>query len=136
MHLIIKLHPRGVQEPADIYNLLDINREHSIEIIKEGDDTFELLKRADVLITVSSTIVLEALMMDKECVVGSYLAGESRLEYGKYDAIHSIESEEEIYDVMKKAILSKKSYENKHRLLEDELYRLDGKAGQRAASFI
>ena len=64
--------------------------------MKEGDETFEILKRSDILITVSSTVILEALMMNKECVVVNYLAGESRLEYAKYDAIHSIESEHEM----------------------------------------
>jgi hypothetical protein len=33
-------------------------------------------------------------------------------------------------------MLSKKSYQNKKTLLEDELYRLDGKAGKRSARFI
>ena len=136
LHLIIKLHPRAPHEPSDIYNIINVDNKSSLEIVKEGDDTFEILKRSDALITVSSTIILEALMMDKECVVANYLAGESRLEYGHYDAINSIESEDEIYDVIKNSILSKKSYKNKKCLLDDELYKLDGKASQRTARFI
>ena len=136
LHLIIKLHPRAPHEPADIYGIVNAKDTSLLEIVKQGDETFTILQRSDVFITVSSTMILEALMMDKECIIASYLAGESRLEYGKYDAIHSIESEEEIYDVIKKSMLTKKSYENKKCLLEDELYRLDGKAGERAARVI
>ena len=135
-HLIVKLHPRGQAEPLDIYKALDADSTSCFEVVKEGDDTIEILKRSDVLITVSSTVILEALMMDKECVIGNYLAGESRLEYGLYDAVHTVENEEELFSIMKKAILSKKNYESKQRLLEDELYKLDGQAGKRAVRFI
>ena len=136
VHLIIKLHPRGPQEPEDIYEILNIKENPDLEIIKEGDDTFEILKRSDVLITVSSTIVLEALMMDKECIIATYLAGEFRLEYEKYDAVYSIQNEDEIYHKIKNTVSTKKSYANKQQLLEDELYLIDGQAGLRAAIII
>ena len=76
-----------------IYNILKVKNNSFLEIIKEGDETFEILKRSDVLITVSSTVILEALMMNKECVVANYLAGESCLDYDRYNAIYSIKSE-------------------------------------------
>lgn len=136
LHLIVKLHPRTNLEPSDIYAILKIKNNSFLEIIKEGDETFAILKRSDVLITVSSTVILEALMMNKECVVANYLAGESRLDYDRYNAIYAIESENEIYNVLKNSMLYKKSYQNKKTVLEDELYRLDGKAGERAARFI
>jgi len=136
IHFIIKLHPRSPLEPDDIYNVIKSEDKSSVEIIKQGDDTFEILKKSYALITDFSTVALEALIMGKECVAASYLAGDNRFEYNEYDAIYVVENESEIYDVMKKSMLTKKSYENKKRLLEDELYRLDGKAGERAASFI
>ena len=135
-HLIVKLHPRANIAPSDIYTILKVKNNSFLEIIKEGDETFEILKKSDVLITVFSTVILEALMMNKECVVTNYLAGESRLDYDQYNAIYSIKSENEIYNVLKNSMLSKKSYQNKKTLLEDELYRLDGKAGERSARFI
>jgi hypothetical protein len=75
-------------------------------------------------------------MMDKECIAANYLAGKRRFDYDSYNAFYSIENEEEIYNVLKESILLKKSYENKKRLLEDELYKLDGKAGVRTAEII
>ena len=135
-HLIIKLHPRGTTHPSHIKSVLKLKSSDHIEIIKEGDDTFSLLSRAYLLITVSSTSALEALLMDKECILVNYLAGEAKLEYSKYDAVYSIENENEIYYKLKMAALTKKSYNNKKRLLEDELHLLDGKAAYRAANII
>ena len=135
-YLIIKLHPRIPQGPDDVYKVIGDEAKEFTKVIKEGDETFELLKKADVFITVFSTIILDALLMDKECIVANYLAGESRLEYGQYDAINCIESEDEIEDVIKKTMAFRKNYGNKEHLLEDELYKLDGKAGLRAAQAI
>jgi CDP-glycerol glycerophosphotransferase (TagB/SpsB family) len=108
----------------------------SLQIIKEGDDTLDILKRCHALVTVSSTVILDALMMDRECVLATYLAGESRMDYDAYDAIYSIEGEGQIDEMIQRSMIDKRSYRNKRRLLEDELYLLDGKAGERAAKAI
>lgn len=136
IYIIIKLHPRSSEQPLDIYRIINSEDPSIFEIIKVGDDTLELLQRAYALITISSTVVLDALLLDKECIVADYLAGESRLDYGKYDAVHTIEKEEQVLDRMKDSLFVKKSYQNKQRLLEDELYKLDGQAGMRAARII
>jgi CDP-glycerol glycerophosphotransferase (TagB/SpsB family) len=135
-YLVVKLHPRLPQGVKEVCRVLNTKETSTVEIIKGGDETFDLLKRADAFITVSSTMILDALLMDKECIVANYLAGESRLEYGKYDAVHLIENEKDIEAVLKSSLTIKKSYENKRALLEDELYKLDGRAGWRAAKVI
>lgn len=134
--LIIKLHPRSTTTPQEIYEIINVADKSAIEVIKEGDDTFDILKRSDVLITVSSTVILEALMMNKECVTVNYLAGESILDYQEYDAVYSIDSENQIFDVIKATIESPKNQHNKKKLLEDEVFKLDGQAGHRAAAII
>jgi hypothetical protein len=137
IHLIIKLHPRAPIEPSDVHRFIsDVQRPASLEIIKEGDDTFDILMRSYALVTVSSTMVLEALMMNKECVVAEYLAGTSCLEYESYDAVHVIKNELDIKEIFKNSLTSKKPVENKKKLLNDELYLLDGMASQRAAQAI
>lgn len=136
IYMIVKLHPRAPTEPSDIYDIVGSRNTSYFEVIKKGDDTFELLKKADALITVSSTVVLEALMLNKECIIGDYLAGESRLGYDVYNAVHSIDREDAVYDALSNALYHKKKYENKKRLLEEELYKLDGQAGKRAAELI
>jgi hypothetical protein len=136
VYLIIKLHPRSSLEPADIYKTIADHNTSLVEIVKEGDDTFSILKQSDVLITVSSTVILEALMMNKECVIVNYLAGESRLDYNEYDAVCTIDSDKDIFDVIKNTSLYRKQRSNKEKLLEDELFKLDGHSGYRSAEII
>jgi CDP-Glycerol:Poly(glycerophosphate) glycerophosphotransferase len=133
IHLIIKLHPRSPIDPEDVYNHIQSAQKKSVEIIKEGDDTFEILKKSYAIITDFSTVALEALIMGKECVVAGYLAGDNRFEYDEYDAMYCIEHESEICDKIKASILQKKKSSNKRKLLEDELFKLDGNSGARAA---
>lgn len=136
VQLIIKLHPRTPNSSGDLYDLLEIHDTEMVEIVKEGYDTYEILKKVDAVITIASTIVLEALIMNKECIVINYLAGRLKLGYDGYDAIHSVDSAEQLYSVIERAKYYKTSEENKRRLLEDELYLLDGRAGERAARSI
>jgi len=135
-YLIIKMHPRTPETPDNIYNIINEKDNSFFEVIKQSDDTFEILKDIYALITVSSTMIIEALMMSKEGIVVDYLAGEQKLDYNKYDAVYSIESRDQIYDVIKDALTSKKPYENKKHLLEDELYKLDGRSAKRTAKAI
>ena len=60
----------------------------------------------------------------------------NHLRKNKYDAVFSIESEDEVFPVIKMSSISKKDIKNKNRLLADELYRLDGKSSKRAAEEI
>ncbi len=136
LSLIIKLHPRTPNSLEELYDLLEIHSVATVKIIKEGYDTYEILKKVDVVITIASTIVLEALIMNKECIVINYLSGRLKLAYDAYDAMHSVHSPEQLYNVMEKAKYRKTSQENKKRLLEDELFLLDGRAGERAARAI
>ena len=135
-YLIIKMHPRTPETPEDIYKIINEEDTSFFKIVKQGDDTFEILKGIYALITVSSTMIIEALMMNKEGIAIDYLAGEQKLDYNEYDAVYSIESRDQIYDVIKNALTIKKPYENKKRLLEDELYNLDGKSAERTAKAI
>ena len=73
-------------------------------------------------------------MMGREGILASYLAGRERLEYEPYDAVFTIESEEGVFEVLRDSMFRKKDRENKRKLLEDELFSLDGHAGQRAAA--
>lgn len=134
--LLVKLHPRSPLEPSDLYRLLHIEPGPTFRVLKEGDDTRDILEHSYALVTVSSTVVLDALIMDRECIVANYLAGESKMEYGQYDAVYSVDSEEDLEEVIAESYRNKKPFENKKKLLEDELHLLDGNAGQRAAKAI
>ena len=134
--LIIKMHPRTKETPQDIYNIIGVQDKSCLEVVKQSDDTFEILKDVYGLITVSSTMIIEALLLDKEGITVDYLAGEQRLDYGKYDAVYTIEDQQKISDVIAEALQTKKSPANKKHLLEDELFKLDGNASERVAHLI
>jgi len=134
--LIVKLHPRTPQTPEDIYKAIGKEKSAGFEIIKEGDDTLTILQKSYGLITINSTVMIEALMLNKEGIAVNYLAEGDRLDYDEYDAIYCIDREQDILEVLKMSAIIRKSDQNKRRLLEDELYRLDGKAGVRVANLI
>jgi hypothetical protein len=134
--LIIKLHPRAPIDPGDVKKFIKKKESPHFSIIKEGDDTYSVLQKSAVMITVSSTVILEALMMDRECIITNYLAGEGRLDYESYDAVFSVNNENELYKTMKISLSQKKYPVKKKKLLEDELYELDGNAALRASDFI
>ncbi len=133
--IVVKLHPRGCADPGQVLAALGTSAP-GLEIIKCGDETFDLLSRVDGFITISSTVVLEALLLDKECVILEYLAGPASLGYEEYDAVHLVTEEGTLAEALVAATRSRKSPENKRRLLMDELCCLDGKASQRAARFL
>ncbi len=136
LRLIVKLHPRSVKGPQAFQGLLGGEDGAHVEVIREGYETLEILKKVDAVATISSAIVLEALMLNKECVVADYLAGRRSFGYGSYDAVHVIEKEDGILEAMRQSVHERKPYEKKKHLLEDELYRLDGRAGRRSARII
>ena len=129
--VIAKLHPRTLESTDKLLSLLGENTSGTLKVLKEGYDTFDLLKTVDIVITISSAIVLEALMMNRECIVASYLAGNSRFDYDEYDAIFTIEAPKEIPSLMRLSVTRPKTWESKSALLEDEIYSLDGKAAER-----
>ena len=76
-------------------------------------------------------------MMDKEGIGVHYLSGNQNLcHYNRFNAIHVINNIKEIPDAIRDAIQFKKPYENKKRLLESEIFKLDGKASKRVSEVI
>lgn len=136
LDVIAKLHPRTPEPTEALTARIGDEFRGTLRVLKEGYDTFYLLQTVDIVVTISSAIVLEALMMDKECIAASYLAGMRRFEYDSYDTIFTIEASQEIFPTMELSITNPKPWPNKKRLLEDELLSLDGKAAERASQKI
>jgi hypothetical protein len=134
--LIIKLHPRTSNSVEELRVLLEIQSSEYLSVIKEGYDTYDLLLKVYGVATIASAIVLEALMLDKECIVANYIAGRRRFDYDQYDALFSINQDAELDRVVGMCIERKKPWANKKRLLEDEIFSLDGNSALRTAMFI
>ncbi len=92
--LTIKLHPRSTINVEDIKQKLIGDDIDHCTIIKCGDDTLDLLKKSYGLITVSSTVITEALILNREGIIINYLAGDMKLPFEGYDAVHHINQRE------------------------------------------
>lgn len=136
LRIIVKLHPRGLLRPEEVLNCAGGAAGETFTVIKTDDDTIELLSRSDGLITISSTVVLEALIFGKECVVLDYLAGKTSLGYGASGAVHLVEEASKLGEHLGEAVSNPTSPDAKRRLLEDELHLLDGRAAERVAAFL
>ena len=136
LELIIKLHPRSPVNTSEIITVLEGLELSHCDVIKEGDETFNLLVKSYGVITPASTVVTEALILDREGILVDYLAGGLKLPFGGYDAVHHINCPEDISSIISNSIKYKKAFQNKKNLLENNLYKLDGKAGERVAKCI
>lgn len=139
IRLIIKLHPRSSVSPEDIEKLFPDNSLKHCEIIKESDTTvLVLLKQVYGIITVSSTMVTEALIMNREGIVVDYLAGDMRLSFDGYkiEPVHHINSIEQVFKVLEKSINDRIPFEYKKPYLEDNIFNLDGMSAKYASEHI
>ncbi len=129
IRLIIKLHPRSSVSPEDIEKILSDNSLECCEIIKESDATvLALLKQVYGVITVSSTMVTEALIMNREGIVVDYLAGDYKLSFDRYEIspVHHINSIKQVFNVLEKSINDRIQFEHKKPYLKDNIFNLDG----------
>jgi UDP-N-acetylglucosamine 2-epimerase len=137
VRLIIKLHPRSSVFPEDIKKLFPHDSLEHYDILRESDTAvLGLLKQVYGVITVSSTVVTEALIMNREGIVVDYLAGDFQLPFKGYSAVHHINNVEDVAPVLEKSIQKKIPFENKKKLLKDNIYSLDGKSAKRAVEII
>lgn len=136
VRIVVKLHPRGLLQPEEVLRCAGAAAGESFTVIKTGDDTVELLSQSDGFVTISSTVVLEALIFGKECVVLDYLAGKSSLGYGASGAVHVVETASRLGARLGDAVTNPTAPESKRRLLEEELHFLDGRAAERVAAYL
>lgn len=136
IQLTVKLHPRSRESIQDINNLFGHEELKHCDIIKTGDDTIKLLPEVYGLITVASTVITEALILDREGILVDYLAKGLKLPFSGYDAVFHIKQLNDLKKILNESLTGQKTFENKRKLLEDNLYLLDGKASERVAKII
>ena len=89
--LIIKLHPRSEVNPSDIEQLYPEEILSHCKVIKSGDSTLDTLRHVYGIITVASTVITEALILNREGILVDYLANEMKLPLSGYDAVFHID---------------------------------------------
>lgn len=89
----IKVHPTQ----DSIINVQKITNEilPNATILKNAN-TYDLISRSDVVITPPSSVITEALIMDKPVFLFKFLENDSGIPYEKYDAVVATEDEDKI----------------------------------------
>lgn len=71
-------------------------RKRNFEILRHDEDTFRLESEADLIVTVESSVVCEAIMLDKPVIVLDYTKNPLFSHYERYDLIECARNEEEL----------------------------------------
>ena len=107
-NVIIKLHPTqdSVIDVQEIVNELLPNAQ-----IYKNANTYDLIAKSDVVISPPSSIITEALILDKPVFLFKFLTNDSGIPYEKYNAVLATENENEIDDKIRQ-ILSDQEIRN------------------------
>lgn len=137
LQFVIKLHPREVMEK---YEAIIKGKENKKVIIVKNVDLHKLLQISDVVIVISSTVGLWALVYNKPLItITCFSMGHYNM-YESEDMAIAVKNLENLPEVLGSIIENKKGRSKSLRItkerLYDHLYRLDGKASERIAKLI
>jgi len=140
-NLLVKFHPRSLQEPDQWRKWADAEGYAPSEIgfANKECTSIEAIVAGDALVTPFSTLSLEAMIIGRPVVLINYLQTWVLLEYGKqYDAALEAQSPDDLADKVYIAVRDeqrrKSLMENARTVLDKELYGLDGKSVERIVS--
>ena len=107
-NITIKLHPTqdSIINVQEIVNELLPNAQ-----IYKNANTYDLIAKSDVVISPPSSIITEALILDKPVFLFKFLANDSGIPYEKYNAVLASEDENEIDEKIRQ-ILSDQEVRN------------------------
>ena len=136
--LIIKLHPG---ENIDDYHrvLEEIGKNKAI--ICQNTDLYELLNACNLLMTVHSTVALEAMLLNKP-VICIDLTGHNPFTsfYTESGAAAGVYREEELVPAIQKALNDSQARDeqeqNRKRFINKRVYKPDGQASKRVAELV
>lgn len=105
-NIIIKLHPTqdSIIDVKGIVEELLPNAQ-----IYKNANTYDLIAQSDVVITPPSSIITEALILDKPVFLFKFLANDSGIPYEKYNAVLASEDENEIDEKIRQILFDEKN---------------------------
>ena len=104
-NITIKLHPTQ-DSIIDVQGMVDELLPHA-QIFKNAN-TYDLIAQSDIVISPSSSVITEALILDKPVFLFKFLENDSGIPYEKYNAVVATEDENKIDDKIKQILLDKK----------------------------
>jgi glycosyltransferase involved in cell wall biosynthesis len=135
--LVIKLHP---SENMKTYQKILANRGKDKAIVCRDIDLYELLHACELLMTVHSTVALEAMIFDKPVITINLTGKPDLMPYAKSGAAIGVYKEEDLVPAIRDALYSevtrKKLKEARKKFVYEHAYIQDGKASERVANLI
>jgi len=136
--LVIKIHPR---ENSMAYQdiLKELGAEHTL-IISDEVPLYELLCACDCIMTVASTVGLEAMILDKPVIEINVTDNAEGMGYAASGAAIGIDREEELWPAIQRALydgeVKKRLAEARQSFVYEQTYLQDGQASRRVANVI
>jgi hypothetical protein len=135
--LVIKLHP--AEHISDYQHLLkEIGCDNAI--LCQNVDLYELLNACNLLMTVFSTVAVEAMLFNKPVICIEFTGRRSISYYTDDGAAIGVHREEDLVPAMHKALYNLKVREkleqNRKRFLSKSVYKPDGQTSKRVTDLI
>jgi len=137
IQLVIKLHPNEYDESLH----RNTAKEVGLDVILTKDiNLFELLNACDVLVTVSSTVALEAMILDKPVIIVDLKNNPDETAFVKSGAAIGVYKPNDISKAIIKVLNDKetkrKLQNNMKKFVYEHAYRIDGLAYKRIVKLI
>lgn len=135
--LIIKTHPSDNNTP--IYKSI-VKKLNSDAIVIQKHDIFDILNSCDILITVSSTVGLEAMIFGKTVINLNLTGSEELIPYSKSKAAIGIRDLSKLAAAINNSLYNKtilkKLEHNKIKFIKEHAFKIDGKSTDRILSLV
>ncbi len=135
--LVIKLHPN---EHMKTYQKILFNIGEDKAIICQNIDIYELLHACDLLMTVHSTVALEAMIFDKPVITINLTGKPDFFPYAESGAAIGVYKKEDLVSAISKALrdphVKENLEKNRKKFIYRHIYKLDGQASKRVANLI
>jgi len=132
VQVVIKPHPT---ENDEVYKNV-VKKESGVRLLSKGSDTIEALYACDLLIAAFSTVITEALILDK-FVVTLNLSGEETVPYLK-EYVLAVGRGKDLTPAIRKALYDEKTREvlekARREFVFNHTYKQDGKATERVVN--
>lgn len=137
--LVVKLHPN--ESLKDYQELLTRTKCNNKVVICQNIDLYELLHACDLLMTVHSTVALEAMLLNKPVICLDF-SGRNIFQsfYTESGAATRVRREEELVQAIQEALYNPQARDeqeqNRQRFISKHVYKPDGQASKRVAELI
>lgn len=135
--LVIKIHP---VESIELYQMILKNIKEDSVIVCQDIELYELLNACDILMTVHSTVALEAMIFDKPVITINLMERPDVFPYAESGAAIGVYRKENLVEAIRNSLfdgeIKSKLAEKRKKFVYEHAYLQDGKASKRVADLI